>query len=58
MLTINTAIVKVHLAKKEGSLRVVIPKEIREKLKIREGDLLLVSYDESGKIIYRKAQSL
>lgn len=57
MLTISTAIVKVHLAKKEGTLRIVIPKEVREKLKIKAGDLLLVSYDHD-KIIYRKAQSL
>lgn len=54
----NADIVKVHLAKKEGTLRIVIPKEAREKLKIKAGDLLLASYDRQNRIIYRKIQSL
>jgi len=55
---INTDVLKVHLVKKQGTLSIVIPKEIREKLKIESGDLLLASYDKSGRIIYRKIQSL
>lgn len=50
--------VKVSIIKKDGTLRVIIPKEVREELKIKAGDSLLVSYDKSGKITYRRTQSL
>ena len=37
-----------------GTLRVIIPKEIRELLKIKKGDLLIIS--TNGKVIqYQKA---
>ena len=51
-------IVRVALAKKEGTLRIVIPKEAREKLGINEGDYLVVTYDKHDRLIYRKIQNL
>jgi AbrB family looped-hinge helix DNA binding protein len=54
----NFDIVKVQLAKHEGTLRVVIPKFAREKLGIKAGDQLLASVDKSGKLVFRKVQSL
>ncbi|WP_162858692.1 AbrB/MazE/SpoVT family DNA-binding domain-containing protein [Candidatus Nitrosotenuis aquarius] len=43
----------VHLAKKDGTLRVVIPKQIREELKIKAGDTMLVSHT-GHRVIFKK----
>ena len=47
-------VVKAHQVKKGGTLAVVIPKEIREKLRIKAGDKLLVGYDKQKRIIFEK----
>ncbi len=50
----NIDIVKAHQVKKEGTLAVVIPKEVRKKLGIKAGDKLLVSYDKQKRVVYQK----
>lgn len=55
---VNKEIIKVALAKKEGTLRIVIPKSAKEKLGINAGDFLVVTCDKQNRLIYRKIQSL
>jgi len=45
--------VKAYEVKKGGTLVVVIPKPIRERLKIEKGALLNVRADSKGRVIYR-----
>lgn len=40
-----------------GTLRILIPKEIRDDLKIKEGDTLFVTYDKQKRLIYKKIGS-
>ncbi len=42
-----------HVSKRGSSLRVTFPKSIREKLGLKEGDILGF-YEEDGKIILKK----
>ena len=44
-------IVKTHQIKPDGTLAVVIPKSIRERLKITKGTRLIV-YEDKGRIVY------
>jgi len=46
-------IVKAHQLKKDGTLAVVIPKEIREQLGILKGTELLVYVTDEGEVAYR-----
>lgn len=42
------------MSNNDGTLKIVIPKEIREKLRIKAGDSLLVTYNKQNHIIYKK----
>ena len=42
---------KAHLVKNDGTLSVIIPKEIREKMNIVKGTEL-VAYEDSGRLVY------
>ncbi len=50
-------IVKAHLVKQDGTLSVIIPKEIREKMGVTKGTELVV-YEESGQIVYEPLTSV
>ena len=55
----NVGIVKILLSSTDGTIRVVIPKEIREKFGLTGGDKLLVSYNKKKQIVFEKVdQSL
>jgi bifunctional DNA-binding transcriptional regulator/antitoxin component of YhaV-PrlF toxin-antitoxin module len=45
-------IVTAYQASQPDSLVVVIPKKVREKLKITKGKRFIVKIDENGRIIY------
>ena len=47
-------LVKTHEVKKDGTLRIIIPKSIRLHLHIKKGDYLACYYKGGGKIIYVK----
>lgn len=49
--------VKVIRHDKIGTLRILIPKEIRDDLKIKEGDTLFVTCDKHKRLIYKKIGS-
>lgn len=49
-----TNLIRAHKLKSDGTLAVVIPKEVREKLNIEKGTLFKVSKDSKGRIIYKK----
>ena len=49
-----TNLIRAHRLKSDGTLAVVIPKEVREKLNIEKGTLFKVSRDIKGRIIYKK----
>lgn len=50
------SIIKVTSHDDIGTLRVLIPKEIREKLDIKKGDSLFVTFDKKGHLIYKKIE--
>ena len=47
-------LVKCWQVRKDGPMVVVIPKEIREKLRIVTGSKFLVSYDKKKRLIFTK----
>lgn len=51
------SVVKVNHHDKIGTLRVLIPKEIRDELGIKSGDSLFVTYDKQKRLIYKKVES-
>ena len=53
-MNIPAGVVKTHLVSDDGTLRIVIPKEIREKFGIKAGDKLLVSYNKQKQIVFQK----
>jgi AbrB family looped-hinge helix DNA binding protein len=50
----STNLIKAHKLKSDGTLAVVIPKEIREELDIEKGSLFKVTKDAKGRLIYKK----
>jgi len=50
----RTNLIKAHRVKRDGTLAVVIPKEIREELGIKKGALFKVNNDSKGRIIYKR----
>lgn len=50
-------LVRAHQLKADGTLAAVIPKPIREKLRISRGTRLLV-YEEGGRVVFRRLDSL